>query len=170
MAMQFDPGRYKVVILDQMFTESPEKRTPGFVIFFRIIARADGPEARVASNATGDVTLWISDKTASRVWHYLNELGYTGKTFRGLMPDTPGFYDLRGRQIELVCVHEQGTGEFEGKTFERWGFPATKPKLRDPVALRRFDRGKDDASNGASSSDGGEEAPVSGTTDDDVPF
>jgi hypothetical protein len=158
-----DPGRYRVEVLDQNFTENEEGK-PGFVIFFKVLASVEKPDAPVASTAPRSMTLWIDDESKGRVWRYLDELGFAGKSLYYLRPEVKGFYDLRGKQFELICTHREGRGKFAGKTFENWDFPATKPKLRNPRVLLRFDRD-------GSASGNDEEAVLTGDiTDHDVPF
>ena len=35
---QFEPGRYRVQITDQRFTQSSQKKTPGFTLGFRVLS------------------------------------------------------------------------------------------------------------------------------------
>jgi hypothetical protein len=165
---QIEHGTYLVEITNQNFTENKEGK-PGFVIFFKLLARIEESETGEKSETPvdplkRDITLWIDNDTKGRVWRHLDELGFTGKSFYQLRPEVKGFYDLRGKRIELEYTQRQGKNQYEGRTFDNWDFPPSKPKLTNPQRLRCFDR-----DGGASGSD--EEAvPTGGITDDDVPF
>ena len=131
MATQFEEGRYLVRIIDQCFTESPQKGTLGFSLAFRVVKNLDEPDAPIKSTHRG-LTMWISEKNVSRVLHDLHTLGYEGSTLAGVDPDAEDVHDFRDTEVEMVCAHEDG--------FERWSLRATKQHLKDKSKLRELDR------------------------------
>jgi hypothetical protein len=84
-----------------------------------------------------DMTWWLTDRTIERTLHDLHRLGYEGSSLSGVDPDTEGFHEFRGREVELACHHENGEND---KTFERWTLPAEKRVAKDKSELQRLDR------------------------------
>ena len=161
MPTQFEEGRYRVRIVNQRFIESQQKKTPGFMLTFRVLCNLEQPEASVKSYQR-DVTWWITEKTVKRVLHELRALGYTGTTLSGVDPDTKDFYDFRSQEIELACKHERNEKD---EVFELWSFESSKPKLEDKSQLDYFDRLLND--DGRSVNCGAKNVRIS---DSDVPF
>jgi hypothetical protein len=160
MSTQFDPALYRIRIIDQCFVES-RQGTPGLSLTFKVIQNLDNPEAPVKSYKRS-LTLWVSEKTRSRVMHQLHQLGYEGDTFTGVDPDTKGFHSFAETETDAVCAHESN----DRGTFEQWTLASNgggnKPqKLRDKSILRRLD---------GEEVDQGLVAPEADITDDDVPF
>jgi hypothetical protein len=160
MSTQFDPGRYRIRILDQCFVESRQS-TPGLSLTFKVIQNLDNLEAPVKPYKRS-LTLWVSEKTRSRVMHQLHQLGYEGDTFAGVDPDTKGFHNFADTEADAICSHEST----DRGTFERWELASDgngKPqKLRNKAAvLRRLDGEEDQALTLAAEA---------GVTDDDIPF
>ena len=66
----------------------------------------------------------------------LRAAGWEGESFRELD-------SLRGTTINLTCRHEQGTGDYSGKTFERWELPLppreSEPLESDSSVARKLD-------------------------------
>jgi hypothetical protein len=137
MATQFAEGRYLVRIVNQFFTESPTKATPGFVLAFRVVRSLDEPDLTVKAYQR-DMTWWLTPKTVRRALHDLHVLGYEGKDLDGVDPDNDSrvFHDFKDQEIELICTHETSS---EG-VFERWSLPNSKPRLQDKSQLRKLDR------------------------------
>ena len=162
MATQFQEGRYQVRIVNQRFIESPQKKTPGFMLTFRVVCNLDQPEAPLIKSYQRQVTWWITEKTVKRLLHVLHALGYTGTTLSGVDPDTKDFHDFRGQEIELVCKHERNEKD---EVFEQWTFENSKPNLEDKSQLRYFDRLLNDDGQPVN---GG--AETVGISDSEVPF
>jgi hypothetical protein len=155
---QFARGRYRVQITDQRFVESSQKKTVGFNLGFRVLSSIDRPEEQVPRYRR-ELVLWVTEKTFRHVLHALYSLGYAGTTLSGVDPDTEGFHQFRGMEVEVDCSHESST---RGELFERWELAGSKPKLEDKSQLHHFDRLLNP-----------ESEPVGdgvGVTDDDVPF
>jgi len=55
----------------------------------------------------------------------LRAAGWEGESFREID-------SLRGSQINLTCSHEEGTGAYAGKLFERWELPLP-PRKSEPL-------------------------------------
>jgi hypothetical protein len=168
MAVQFEPGRYAVRIENQYFTESPQKGTLGFGLTFRVQKNLDQPDQPLKPFSREWVQ-WVTEATLKRVLHNLHVLGYAGDSLAGVDPDTAGFHDFRGLEVELTCVHEK---DAKGEVFERWNLPSAKTNLKDKTQLRRFDRLLANHAGEAvavRAADAGETAS-DGVTDDDVPF
>lgn len=161
MATQFAPGRYLVRVRNQKFIESSQKGTPGFLLEFSVLQSLD--KRALPTKPFGKaLTMWITENNAQRVLHDLQSLGYKGKTLEGVDPDTAGFHDFSGADIELECSHE----DTETGRFERWSVPA-RPSLKDKSKLRQIDRMLA-ATPAPTPINGG--ANNLAITDDDVPF
>jgi hypothetical protein len=157
---QFEPGLYKAQITNQQFIQSPEKKTAGFTLGFRVLSSLDKPEEAVKPYRR-DLTMWVTNKTFQRVMHSLRDLGYEGTKLSGVDPDTQGFHEFRDQEIEVECKHEENR---KGQVFEQWELVTSKPKLTDKSVLDYFDRLLDPDPN---------PEPPAGSgniTDDDVPF
>jgi hypothetical protein len=61
----------------------------------------------------------LTANTVQRILHDLRGLGSTAATLRQLDPDSPGFYDFAGREVELSCDHEPSFDNPEVMR-ERW--------------------------------------------------
>ncbi len=157
---QFEPGRHRVQITDQRFTQSSVKKTLGFTLGFRVLSSVDHPGEPVKPSRR-DLTLWITNGNYKRVMHSLRDLGYEGKKFSGVDPDKEGFHEFRDQEVEMEYKHESNG---KGQVFEQWELVASKPKLEDQSLLRYFDSLLDPEPEP-------EMKPVGvGVTDDDVPF
>lgn len=97
----------------------------------------------------------------------LRTAGWQGESFREI--DT-----LRGESINLTCHHEEGTGQYAGKVFERWELPLP-PRESEPLESDTSVARKLDALFGrklkteAPKAGAVPVAPTSGI-DDDIPF
>ena len=158
----FSEGRYQVRIVNQCYTKSPEKGTPGFTLTFRVLRNVDEPEATVKTFQRS-TTWWLTKKTVKRFLHDLHVLGYAGADIKDVDPDTPNFHDFRDQEVELTCEHEKTPAG----VFEQWGLPNSKlVRLQDKSQLDELNRL-------LNSEPEPEPEPVSmtfGITDDDVPF
>jgi hypothetical protein len=56
----FEEGRYQVRIVEQGFTVSSQKQTPGFVLYFRVLKNLDQPNAPVKPYQR-DLTMWLNN-------------------------------------------------------------------------------------------------------------
>jgi hypothetical protein len=159
MSTQFEEGRYRVQIIDQYFTESSHRGTPGFLLTFRVLRNLDDPEVAVRPYQRS-TTLWLTKNTKPRVLHELHKLGYPGDTLQGVDPDVEGFYDFRGVEADMICRHDVNVNT-KG-VYEQWEFDGRPPKLKDKSLLAALD-GKKRAPDGRDDNGGC-------ITDADVPF
>ena len=100
----YDPGRYRVRVISQSFSEA-STGTPQLVLRFKVLECVEPFNDGLASYERR-IYFSLTEQTVKRVLSDLREVGSTATTLRQLDPDTPGFYDFAGREIELSCTHE----------------------------------------------------------------
>mgnify|MGYP001173740613 FL=1 len=107
----FEQGIYEnCLVTGQGFLSSKTKGTPGF--YLRIQPYTDGPER--------DITWWLTDKTVEYVVRDLRKLGFNGRSFGELNPESGTHHSFVGDFITAECQYEKGE---DGKDYERWQLP-----------------------------------------------
>ncbi len=97
--------------------------TPQFVIRFTVERTSRGEDP----NGKFERTIYraITEKTKDYVKEDLEALGFTGKSFSDLSPNSPNHFDLTGKEISVYCKHESDT---ESNMREKWSISKFKSK------------------------------------------
>ena len=133
----FNEGRYIVQIVDQALGEA-QTGTPQFILKFTVLEHVfDDGGAEAARNYDRTYYKAITEKTIQYLAQDLKTLGFEGSSFRDLDPSSPGFYDLRGRQVEMYCTHEDRNGESQ----EKWSVAFAKGASK-PIEAKKIDSAK----------------------------
>jgi hypothetical protein len=108
-SVRYEAGEYpNCVIKSQCLDKSGNDDKP--VIVFEIDPFGDGVIRRIYRYLTLNAIKWtIKDLVA---------LGYPYDTFDQIQLDHPDAFDMTGKTVSCVCIHE----EYDGKTREKWSF------------------------------------------------
>ena len=174
-------GRYACKITEQALGEA-KTGNPQFVLRFKVLGLVDpdDPSKYIPAAAQYERTHYrtITEKTIPYLMDDLKTLGFQGTSFRDLDPQTEGFHDFRGGDIDMWCGHEQGQDGIR----EKWGVarvsgplevkPLEAKKLRDLDNLfgKHLKGLKSQAPNTTQQPKPQEQPVGMGITDDDVPF
>lgn len=175
----FEKGKYLVEITDQGFNQA-KTGTDQFVLRFKVLGKVDphNPGDYIPEEVDYERTYYraITSNTLPYFKDDLAVLGYTGHSLRELEKYTPGFYDMRGRQVEMICTHEP---DQTGTLRERWslnvGGGAMAIEPANPAQLRKLDalfgaQFKGSQPRAASPPPQQRQTAPATITDDDVPF
>lgn len=139
MSVYYSSGPYIGRVLEQNLGESKNKGTPQLVLKFQIINEVDritGERLELERCEERWVYLHLTEKAMDMALKSLKALGYKRSSLKYLDPNTDGFQDLAGTEVELYCKHE----EYEGDMNERWSVSTprdTKPV--DASSIRKLD-------------------------------
>jgi hypothetical protein len=172
MAPFYEAGRYRVEVINQSFSEA-STGTVQFVLRFRVLKCVDPRNENLPS---WERRAWfpITPNTGTRVLADLRTLGSTARRFLELHPDTDGFYNFVGREIEVFCIHEPDYHNPK-EMRERWSIRGERP-LANKTRLDELDRALTGSTthkpNGGAffSLDRDDVLPDDVPPDDDVPF
>jgi hypothetical protein len=134
--LYYDPGKYRVQVTEQGMVEA-QTGTIQFMLKFTVLESIEPPNDAL-EQFTRRAYWSLTPKTTGWVLHDLRDyLNCTAKTTRELDPDSPVFYDFRGKEIELTCAHEPS---FENSKVlrERWGVRGER-KLTNKSRLDELD-------------------------------
>lgn len=138
----YEPGRYRLKVLNQGFSESKTKGTPFFFLECEPVAQLEGDNAyQVENTYPRTISLYITDKTADNVADKLKALGWVGGRWGSLDPNKPSFHSFIGTEIEAVCKHEPGING-DGKLYEKWDLPwggDYEPTISNPTIASKLD-------------------------------
>jgi len=178
----YSVGRYACKITEQAMGEA-KTGTPQFVLRFKVMGQVDpeDPSKYIPAEQQYERTHYraITEKTVPYLMEDLKTLGFQGTSFRDLDPQTPGFHDFRGYDVDMWCAHEP---DQSGSNREKWGVARTGGALEvkplEPKKLRDLDnlfgkhlKGlKSQAPNPTQQPKPQEQTVGAGITDDDVPF
>lgn len=115
MNVYYPPGNYRAEVTNQALGETKKTGNPQFVLTFRVLEALDHPSPGMNSYERSIFRV-ITDNTVEYLLQDLERLGFYGQSFSQLDPETEGFHDFRGKEIEVFCKHE----EYEGNSVERW--------------------------------------------------
>ena len=105
----YEVGRYACKVTSQALGEA-KTGTPQFVLQFTVLGKVDpsDPTRYIPAAAQYERTHFraITDKTIKYFFEDLKILGFKGSSFRELDPNTPGFHDFRGLDVDMWCSHE----------------------------------------------------------------
>lgn len=141
MPMQHAQGRYRVRVVSQSFSESKSGK-PQFVLRVVPIGRYNFERPGGALDTCHDeergIYMTITDKSIDYVVDKLAALGFDGRSFSELDPETPNHVSFVGKEIDAVCKHE----EYQGKVGEKWdvSLASTAPGATlDSAGVRKLD-------------------------------
>jgi hypothetical protein len=77
----------------------------------------------------------ITDETIAWVIGDLRAIGYDRQGFRDFDPEAPGAPDLFGREIDVVCEHDN----YRGTEREKWSISPPARRRLDPDELAELD-------------------------------
>ena len=176
-------GRYVCKVVEQGLGES-STGNPQFVLRFIVLKRVDpaDPSRMIPVPAQYKRTYYrsITEKTIQYFTRDLNALGFQSGTFKELDPNTEGFHDFTGQEVDMLCAHKRG---LNGQLREEWSVAragsSLKVKPLEKKKVRELDnlfgkhlkelKAATDAVPAA-----GQTAPADGLgisdDDDDVPF
>jgi hypothetical protein len=129
------PGNYLARVVHQYFGESKKKGTLKFALGIQIFQDLDNDS--LCMQFEREIYWWITEKSLPWVMYDLRVLGYQGQTLSDLDPDTTGFHNFHGLELEVSCNYEKC---LDGEVRERWKLTARRENLRDKSRLRQFDR------------------------------
>ncbi len=136
-------GRYVGRVVRQELGASAQKGTPQFAVTFQIIDALDQFGASCGVQSIYERTVYIyfskSQKAMEISAEALKTLGFNKSSLKYLDPDTDGYCDFTGVEVELYCKHE----DYEGESRERWSINTPRaPRESKPVdksELRKLD-------------------------------
>lgn len=172
-------GSYACKIVGQALSETGTGK-PQFVLRFKVMGLVDPEDSSrfIPAQQQFDRSHYrtITDKTIPYFVEDLKALGFSVSSFKELDSNTPGFQDMRGREVEMECAHEN---DLNGESREKWGVARTgsgtfEVKPLEPKKLRDLDNLFGKHLKGLKSSPPATAPqPVAvgpGITDDDIPF
>lgn len=178
----YEPGRYACKVTAQALGEA-KTGNPQFVLQFMVMGKVDpdDPSKFIPAPAQYERTHYrtITEKTIEYFAEDLKALGFTGASFKDLDPATPNFYDFKGQDVDMFCVHEKNQ-DGDGLR-EKWGVarqggalevkPLEAKKVRDLDNLYgKHLKGLKAAAPKVAASPVAVMDNGQGITDDDVPF
>jgi hypothetical protein len=172
MAVRFLAGEYVANITDWGLGESRNKKTPQFIVRFRILGKINPnePLGQLMQCPTDERTLYlyITPKTKDMFERALGYLGYDRDSFRFLNRNIDGAHDFLGKEINVRCEHE----DYEGSINERWSLSIpSEIKPLDDMRIMELDSmfGKSGGSKTPSRKSNGSKKSEPATADE-VPF
>jgi hypothetical protein len=162
----YPPGCYRCRIIGQQFGES-STGNPMFVLKFQVLECLE-PFNDSFPQYERKAYFAVTEKTYERVLNDLRNIGFTGHRFVEIDPDTPGYQNFAGTEVEMHCMHDE---DQNGNLRERWiARGDTLKPLSDKRRLNsldaRFAKTKQCNSQPPAPVDAGEY----GITDEDVNF
>lgn len=109
MGHHFEVGEYTARIVAQGFTESKEKKTPGFFLEVEFLS-ATGPNSLPDNPQNRTISWWITDNTIDFVIEKLRLLGWDGAKLTDLEPGADNHHSFVGQEIQVYCQHD---GEYD---------------------------------------------------------
>jgi hypothetical protein len=102
-------GRYVCKVTEQALSEA-KTGTPQFVLRFRVLGIVTGPDSYDLDDERDQHERShyrsITDRTIDYFLRDLSTLGFKGNSFSLLSPQTPGFHNFVGQEVEMTCDHE----------------------------------------------------------------
>jgi hypothetical protein len=174
-------GKYVCEILNQALSKAGTG-TPQFVIQFKVLGTpsVEEPGSYDPDPFQYERTMYrsITEKTIDYLIEDLRNLGVSIQSLKQLDPSSAGFFDLRGKVVDLWCNHEPGQS---GGMREKWGVARAVSEFKveplEAAKMRELDNLFGKQLKAAFKPNGGQQsrpqpAAVAATeiSDDDVPF
>jgi hypothetical protein len=135
--MYYQPGLYYFRITAQGFGEAKKSGNPQFILqgepTSQVTYDDDGnmEQSQCERSYTREIRLTITPNTVDRVIANLVKIGWPGRKFSDLMPDTANSFSFVDVEFIAECTHEPSiTGD--GKIYEKWDFPYVQ-KAAEPI-------------------------------------
>lgn len=137
-------GRYACKVVDQALGESGTGK-PQFALRFQVLGLVDpaDPGKYIPASAQYERTYYrtITEKTIGYFADDLKALGFMGESFKDLDPNTEGFHDFRGLDVDMWCAHEN---DQQGNPREKWSVARVAGSLEMKPLERKKMRELDD--------------------------
>src|SRR5688572_29622211 len=116
----YEPGRYWAKITRQAMGQA-STGNPQFVLSFLVVGKVDPtkPDGELIACPQYERSIFrtITEKTVDYLIEDLKTLEYDKPSFKFLDPETEGYQDFTGKELEVFCRHET----YNGKQQEKWG-------------------------------------------------
>lgn len=116
----YKPGRYACKVAGQAFKQASTGTTQ-FALQVTVLGAVDpnDPGGYLTGYSQYERTIYraLTDKTIEYFIGDLKTLGVTVSSFKDLDPNTPGFVNLTGTDVDCTCEHEAG---LDGVMREKW--------------------------------------------------
>lgn len=177
----YESGRYACKVTNQAMGEAGTGN-PQFVLRFKVMGLVDpaDPTRFIPAQQQYERTFYrtITEKTIDYFIEDLKTLGFAGKSFKDLDPNTEGFHDFRGADVDMWCAHEDDP---KGGAREKWSVARQASEFEvkpiDSKKLRELDNLYGKHLKGIKVEPKQEKpqpaaamATAEGITDDDIPF
>lgn len=135
--MYYEPGLYRFRITQQGFGEAKSSGNPQFLLRGEPLAQVaydqDGNEEEYPCDRQYErtIALTITPNTVDRVIANLVKLGWPGRKFSDLLPESANSFSFVGIEFIAECKHE-ASNKGDGKMFEKWDFPFEQ-KASEPI-------------------------------------
>ena len=130
----YEVGRYYGRVTRQAMGETSNGNAQ-FVLSFLILGKVNlaDPGGELLACPQGERSIYraITENTIDFVMDDLRALGYTKPSFKYLDPETPGFVDFTGKELEFFCSHEADNRDGRsGELREKWGIARAKSQVK----------------------------------------
>lgn len=87
------------------------------------------------------IRMYLTEATAEFTIENLESIGFDKPSLKFLDPTTPDYHNFTDKEFEALCLHEAGTGDNKGKTFEKWSvYTKKESKPLEPVAASELSK------------------------------
>jgi hypothetical protein len=112
-------------------------------ILVRGIINLNNPDGDLLPCDPGErrIRMYLTEATAEFTIENLEAIGFDKPSLKFLDPSTPDYHNFTDKEFEALCLHEAGTGENKGKTFEKWSVYTRKERQPlEPVAASELSK------------------------------
>jgi len=172
MALQYQPGLYKMDIEDQAWNRAKNGTTRMLVLVGKVVAevteRGNGKGGTiqeaipVANSYARTIRVVVLDTTAQMAMKKLRHAGFTGDKWSQI--------DLKGKTVFATCTHQN---DGDGRPKENWdlALPGRDPLVSEDDIAKELDIEFPNVFTVVAAAQGSREAkPASVPDDDDLPF
>jgi len=128
MSIFYEATNYKAVVIEQGFTTSKNDNAVFYLEVRPVAMLEDGEMKDLPVDSYSRTIRWtITAKTIDYTVEKLEAIGFAGEGFKDLDPNSEGFHDFVGVELDVYCKHDS----YDGKQHEKWDV-STK-RERKPV-------------------------------------
>ncbi len=136
-------GQYVCEIISQNMTQA-STGNPQFVLRFKVLGTPDpnNPDNYLIAPQQYERSCYrtITEKTIDWFIDDLRALGFNGRSFRDLSPDSPNFCSFKGLSVEMYCKYAPGkNGQREEWNISHPRSSAPELKQLEPQQVRKLD-------------------------------